>query len=320
MGPRAVALLVGLVLLWTAHAARADRFADAEALFKAAKQLEKDGKLAEACPKYEASYKLDEQLGTLMNLANCYELLGKVATAWARWNAAYDWAKRQGDDRLGYVEERQRKLEPRLPKLRLDVVNPVAGLRIRREDSDLDQASWGVPVPVDPGFVTVTVLRGAQVIEERKVDVDEGKLAELTLDLAAIEAAHPPPPPPPATGTAPVPQPPVPREPYDPTHRTVGYVVGGVGLAATLIAAGLEIGALVKKGQAEEPDACVNKFCAPGGLEAAESAATLAEAGQWLGIAGLAVMAIGVTVILTAPSEDTQVSIGPGSLVVEGAF
>src|SRR5688572_17527836 len=169
MGSRALALLLWLALVLGAPAVRADRFADAEALFKAAKQLEKDGKLAEACPKYEASYKLDEQLGTLMNLANCYELQGRVATAWARWIAAYEWAKREGDERLPYVEERQRKLEPRLPKLELEVVNPVAGLTVRRGDSDLNEASWGVPVPVDPGFVTVTVLRGDQVLEERKV-------------------------------------------------------------------------------------------------------------------------------------------------------
>jgi hypothetical protein len=325
MQSRALACVIVAALSLGAFAAYADRFADAEALFKAAKQLEKDGKLAEACPKYEASYKLDEQLGTLMNLANCYELLGKVATAWARWNAAYDWAKREGDDRVPYIEERQRKLDPRLPKLVIKVVNPVPDLHVRRGDSDLDDASWGVPTPVDPGFVAVSVLRGEVVLEERKVDANEGKVAELTLDLAAIAAAHPAPQP---TSTAvPVPTA-VPtsttHEPYDPTQRTAGYVVGAVGLAATLIAGGLEIGALVKKGEAEEPDACVNKICAPGGIDAADSAATLAEAGQWLGIAGLAVLAIGVTVVLTAPSDDSDTSarivVRPGGLAVEGSF
>jgi len=63
----------------------------------------------------------------------------------------------------------------------------------------------------------------------------------------------------------------------------------------------------VKKDQAEEPDQCVNQFCAPSGIEAAADAKTFAEVGQWVGIGGLATLAIGTTIFLTAPSEpDTE--------------
>src|SRR3954471_12905545 len=55
----------------------ADAFANdpvaADALFQAGKQLITDKKYAEACSKYDASYKLDPTLGTLLNLADCYE-------------------------------------------------------------------------------------------------------------------------------------------------------------------------------------------------------------------------------------------------------
>ena len=93
-----------LTLVWSAPA-RADQVADAEALFDAARDLAKSGHYAEACPKFEASLELDEQLGTLVNLADCYENLGRVATAWAGWGAAREWAKREGDDRLDYIVE-----------------------------------------------------------------------------------------------------------------------------------------------------------------------------------------------------------------------
>jgi len=107
-------------------------------------------------------------------------------------------------------------------------------------------------------------------------------------------APHPPPP---------APEPVVDEAPYDPTQRTVGWVVGSVGLAAVLAAGGLEIAALVKRGQANASDGCVNDLCAPDGLSAAQDARTFAEAGQWTGIAGIGLLAVGLTVLLTAPDE-----------------
>ena len=45
--------------------------AAAETLFREGKALGTDGKIAEACPKFEASLELDRSLGTLLNLADC---------------------------------------------------------------------------------------------------------------------------------------------------------------------------------------------------------------------------------------------------------
>ncbi|MEJ7735736.1 MAG: hypothetical protein WKG00_41925, partial [Polyangiaceae bacterium] len=69
-----------LVLMSLSSAARADDRASAQALFDAGKLLVADGKYAEACPKFEASFTLDRTLGTLLNLADCHEKVGKVAT------------------------------------------------------------------------------------------------------------------------------------------------------------------------------------------------------------------------------------------------
>lgn len=280
-----------LFVLSLAGAASADRVTDAEALFRAAKDLTKANDWAAACPKFEASYELDPQLGVLMNIADCYEHEGKTATAWARWNAAEEWAKREADDRLAYIQERREKLVPRLPKMIVRVEHPVDQLAIQRGEVPVPPATYGLEVPVDPGTVVVTVRRGEQILEQKEVTAREAELVEVRFDLAAIAAAHPPAADEPAPGA------------YDPTQRNVGIIIAAVGGAAVLVAGGLEIGALVKKGQAEEPDACVNRFCAPDGLADVESAATLAEAGQWVGIAGLATLAVGITVLLTAPDE-----------------
>ena len=79
---RGYGLVLAAACLCGPVVARADNQAAAEALFRKAKALATDGEWAEASPKFAASFELDEQLGTLMNLADCREHLGKLATAW----------------------------------------------------------------------------------------------------------------------------------------------------------------------------------------------------------------------------------------------
>jgi hypothetical protein len=296
-------------LLLGVGVARADDAATAEALFQSAKELSEGSKWAEACPKFKASFELDPQLGVLLNLAHCWEEVDQVAKAWTRWNQAREWAKREGDDRLAWIEGRLSKVVPRLPKLIFVVKNPVEGLSVHHGATLVPPASYELPLAVDPGQIVVEVRRGDSVLVRRDVTAVEGKTVSVALDLAAADAANPvAKPEPQEQEQPPKTEPDKAKEPYDATHRNAGFIVGGIGLAAVLAAVGLEIAALVKKGQADEADACVNKFCSQQGLDAAEDGATFAEVGQWLGIGGLVAVAVGVTIVLTAPSEDDDQS------------
>lgn len=300
-----LALTSGAAVVSTASTARGnDNAAAAEALFQQGQGMVAKGNYAEACPKFQASYEFDKQLGTLLNWADCLLHEGKVASSWARWEEGIDWAARVEDPRLAFARQQQKLAEGRLPRLTITVTNPVEALRIERDSQPVPEGIYGTPLPIDPGPLTVTVLRGEEVLETRDAIAAEKETTTIALDLRAIEQAHPvlAPPPPPPRPALPVPPPP-PSQPYDATQRNVGLIVGGVGIAAVLAAVGLEIGALVKKGQADEPDACVNQFCAPGGLEAAEDAKTFAEVGQWLGIGGLVATVVGTTIFLTSPPE-----------------
>lgn len=297
--PRAFALAavtLGLALA-APRAAYAGDPAAADALFQAGKKLMGEKKYADACPKFDASYELDPTLGTLLNLADCYEKLGRVATAWSKWGEAQEKALREDDKRADYAKQRRDALTPRLPKVTIHVGKEVPGVDILWDGKKLSPAVFGVELPVDPIEHDLEVVRddGVRLDQQRvPVTAEKGK-REISLDLEALDKANPrkvvpkdlPPPPPPL--------------PAKNTQRLAGLVVGGFGAAALVTAGVLEAVALAKKSGADAPASCVNKFCTPGGLEEINSARTFAEAGQWIGIGGLVAFAVGTTLLLTAP-------------------
>jgi hypothetical protein len=76
MRGKSISSCVALTLLLSSVVAKAGPGEDkaaADALFKAGRTLVKQGKFSEACPKLEASHKLDPATGTLLALGDCYE-------------------------------------------------------------------------------------------------------------------------------------------------------------------------------------------------------------------------------------------------------
>src|SRR5258708_17204770 len=114
-------MVAALVAASVALRAHADDSEGADALFQDAKELMTANRAAEACPKFEASYKLEKKLGTLLNWSDCLEQTGKIASAFAHFAEAMDWAEREHDDRASFAQQRRDALKPRLPKLLLDV-------------------------------------------------------------------------------------------------------------------------------------------------------------------------------------------------------
>src|SRR4051812_36727114 len=125
----------------------------AEQLFNQARDLAKANQWAEACPKFEASLKYDPVLGTRLNLAACYEHIGKIASAWSLYRQAVDLATQAGDaKRRDYARRQAASLEPRLPRLVITApANSPPGLLVMRDGTPIDPAALGVPLYVDPG-------------------------------------------------------------------------------------------------------------------------------------------------------------------------
>jgi hypothetical protein len=155
-------LVTGLAVIITAGvalvpaAARAQS-AEAEMLFRDGRNLIKHGKLAAGCDKLAASERLESSIGTLLNVGDCREKLGKLASAWAAFRKAEAMAKRAGGDdkRQGEAGRRAAQLEPRLSNLVIEVDQPVDGLVVRRGGELVDEAQWSTALPVDPGSYTV---------------------------------------------------------------------------------------------------------------------------------------------------------------------
>jgi hypothetical protein len=287
---RCLPLAAAIVALGAIEApAWADDNAAAEALFQQAKTLTDQHRYDEACPKFAASYKLDKTLGTLLNLADCEEHINHVASAWAHWGEAVELAQKSGDKRDAFAGGHRDALVKRLPMLQLDIPAASAALDVYRDGVKIDPAAYGVPLPSDPGGHVVTVRRGAEILADKRVVVREGETTALALDLVAIEKAAPPP----ATSYEAPPS----------GLRTGGIVLAGAGAATVLAAAGLEIAAIVNKNAADAPDACVKKHCTPSGIAIAERANTFATAGQWVGIGGIVMTAVGVSLYIASPGR-----------------
>src|SRR5450755_3617279 len=77
---------------WGSSTARADAHdpAAAEALFRDGRAAAQRGDWETACPKLRESQRLDPAAGTLLNLADCEEHRGKVATAWQLFRQVVD--------------------------------------------------------------------------------------------------------------------------------------------------------------------------------------------------------------------------------------
>ncbi|HTR49860.1 MAG TPA: PEGA domain-containing protein [Kofleriaceae bacterium] len=163
--------------------------------YQQAEQLEKQGKMAEACPLYEASYRADPQIGVLLHLANCHEQVGKVASAWAEFNDASELAHRRGDNREALAKARADALKPKLAYLHVAAPpSPPPGLVVTRDGLDIT-VLVGTDMPIDPGQHDITASAPGYLDFTKHVTIGSlpttTQLAIPVLDKKPAEPAAP---------------------------------------------------------------------------------------------------------------------------------
>ncbi|GAB4539481.1 MAG: hypothetical protein Tsb0020_53170 [Haliangiales bacterium] len=164
----------------------------AEALFEEGRQLMDQKRYGEACRKFRASYEADESVGALLNLGDCREKNGELASAWGAFREAATLARRTGEtQRQRFARSKAEELKGRLSYLTIEVSDDarVAGLTLTRSGEEVPEALWNQRVPVDPGAYVIRIeapgYEAAELPVEVKGERDDARVTAPVLTAAA---------------------------------------------------------------------------------------------------------------------------------------
>jgi hypothetical protein len=290
----------------------------AETLFNAAKQLRDGGQLAEACPMFAESKRLAPGIGVTLHLGDCYERMGRTASAWTQYREAETLARQKGDDKRADVAHgRAHAVESKMGRLTMTAAASAHdGWQVQLDGNSVPPQMLNAAVAVDPIDHTVTVSAPGKPQRTLKVHLDASTLA-ATVSIEESDQGG-------AGGAAAVPAAPAgaganelastEAAPLDSSAttshgwstRTWGEIaLGGIGVV------GLGLGAafLVKKNQSMSNG---NACDAP---TVDKQAATASEIAFTVG--GVA-LASAVVLYLTTPGSQSQVGISVSPVVMWG--
>jgi hypothetical protein len=160
----------------------------ADTLFNTAKQLQASGQLADACDLFAQSKRLAPGVGVALHLADCYERMGRTASAWQEFYAVERVARQRGDDkRADLARDRARALEPRLERLTLTASSaPHTGWQVTLDGVPLPADHWNAAMAMDPGEHKVVVNAPDQPPRTLPAHLDPANnLVTLSLDERA---------------------------------------------------------------------------------------------------------------------------------------
>ena len=277
---------------------KTDSAVAAQVLFDEGIKLIEAGKWKEACAKLEASNGVEWAPGTAINLADCYEHIGRTASAWAKFLEAepHFRGRTPPDPRADVAKKRAEALASKLSRLTIEVpaAAKIPGIVIKRDGDAVSDGQWGTGIPVDPGPHVIEVSAPGKQGWKWEAEVGEGG-ANVTVKVPVLEDAVVPPT---ATATA---------DTGMPLPRKVAIGLGAAGVA------GLVVGGIFG-GLAADKVGVSNKTCPVGadgvrqcdhaGALLRSDANTMANVSNVGIIAGAALVAAGVGVSLVGPSAD----------------
>lgn len=330
-GCTAALLLAALTLSRPASAETSDAVA-AQALFDQAKALMAAGKASEACPKFAESERLDPGVGTLLNLAACYEASGRPASAWSTFLEAESAAKAANNaEGIRVSRARSAALAPKLAKLRVSLATAAPeGLEIRRDGRLVGPEQWGLEIPVDPGKHTIAASAPGREPWQREVEVSEpGRALSVEVPELTRASAQSPdvPSPAPAPHSNSAPNDTEPGAATQPeglgTQRWLSVGAGVVGVAGVVV--GSVFGLKSKAKHDEASDHCDGAACRdPEGVDLrddARRAGNLSTIGFIVGGLGLAGGAVLWLTASPRPSDAaTALELGPGHVALRARF
>lgn len=294
---RRLLLVAALVAVSPGALAQGRDATTAEVLFDEGREAVKAGDYPRACAKFRESNRLDPAPGTVLNLADCEERLGRVATAWTLYREVTQRVP-ASDERHGIALARAKALAPKLPKLTVALAlgSPV-GTRVLRDGVELGAAALETALPVDPGAHTIVVEAPGRQKSSRQVSLSEAQSERVVVSAG-----------PKASGA-----PGADRPKASNSKRTWGWVLTGVGAAG--LSVGTVTGLMVLGEKRRVDDNCdPDKRCNQTGMDAVDSGRTLGTVSGASFIVGGLALAGGVFLLVSGSEKqpETALQLGPG--------
>lgn len=301
-----------------------DKDADAERLFREGQKLLEERRYGEACPKFEAAYKKDQQLGTLLNLAYCHKEQGATWLAWVEFKEAEVKAvELKRSDRRDFARQRMAELEKSLARVVVEPQQKVELTEILVEDRRVPEAEKGVVFAAEPGErkLTFRAKGKAQVVKyvtfskgDRPQRIAVPPMEDQEKEVVVAET--------PSAEASEEPKPaPAPARAQEGDHggsgqKTIAIVLAGVGLAG--IGAGTVTGLMTlsnpctESAKQKDPGGCPNN--AEGHDKTSQGETTGMISNISFGVGGAALVAA-LVLYLTAPSgrPDSTATLASGS-------
>lgn len=303
----------------------------AEALFREGKKLLEAGDIEQACPKLEASQSTEPALGTLLVIGLCYERSGRFASAWTTFSSAASQAAAAGrKDRERYARERVAVLEKQLHRVKFDAKLLPANGAMTLDGQPLSREVADTALPLDPGSHSLVASAPGHADWSTTFAVpNDAGLDVVEIPELVPRESPPETPPPPRVAPKPATKPKL-RSPERPNRaapplessdrRTIGYMVGGVGLASLVVSGFFTYRMLDQKSVRDE-------LCPPGKPchdQAAVDADRSARSARTFAIAFGAASAVGLGVgawLVLGESRSTAAVVTPtGDLAIWGRF
>ena len=289
---------------------------------------------AQACPKLEESQRLDPSPATEFHLADCYEQVGRTASAWAAFLEVASNSKLAGRaEREKVARERAGALAPKLTKLAINVpaAAQVPGLVVKRNGTVVREGQWGTAVPVDQGPQSIEVsapgklpwqTRGAS--DRRGQDDERRRAAPRTMRRPRSR----PGPAATAPAAAAARRPPSRRprvRPSGSAQRIGAVAVAGVGVVGVAIGSVFGAGAISKNSDANKGHCTGNTVRLHRRARSARTQSTPATCRPMAFVVGGVALAGGAVLWFTAPSNhgiQAAPAMGGGSYgaVVRGSW
>lgn len=287
-------IAVACVLAITTTSVSARAGGDPEKLFAEGSALIGQGRCAEALPMLEEAQRLDPGIGTQFNIAVCQQQLGRLGSAWRNFERVAELARASGKkQREDAARAKLDELRPKVPRFVIRSEEP-GDVTVKVDGAVIARDAWPF-VPLDPGkhHVDATAPTKQAWSKDFEAPAESSSLDVVVPKLGVVQETRV-----------------VTLEDKSSGRRTLGFVLGGVGIAG--VAAAAVTGVMLLNAKSTADDRCTPRCIDANGRFDQEGADAVSRGETLLPINavawGIAIVGLGVGsfFVLTAPSSSSK--------------